>query len=242
MSLVFLNSLTQKKEPYSKYYWSAFLYGAVFYGISSSLYFYASERIGTGIAMVLFYVYPVLVALLSWKFDQKTLTRFTLAAFGLIFSGLLMISGIHNIQIDFYGLLYSFGSAVLYALYVFKSKKDVHQISSALSAQAVCLGGAVSAFLICLFTGSLSIPPDGHTWAYIAAIGIFSTALPIYLLLKGMEYVGATEAAILSSLEPLATVVVGVLFLEEILQPLQWIGAAVILLGAGLAQGKKSES
>ena len=63
----------------------------------------------------------------------------------------------------------------------------------------------------------------------VLAISVVSTALPITLFLVGLRHVGAGRAAVLSTIEPLVTVLLAALVLEERIGLHQLVGGALIL-------------
>jgi drug/metabolite transporter (DMT)-like permease len=83
------------------------------------------------------------------------------------------------------------------------------------------------------------MPETLKSWLYILAVGIIATALPIQLMLKGLKYISSMRASIISVVEPLVTVFVGVILLQETISYLQFIGVFVILASALLVQFQK---
>jgi drug/metabolite transporter (DMT)-like permease len=61
------------------------------------------------------------------------------------------------------------------------------------------------------------------------AVAIISTVLPIITFLAGLERVGPTNASILSTIEPITTVILAMLVLEEAITPLRIAGGMMIL-------------
>ena len=124
-----------------------------------------------------------------------------------------------------------------YGIYILVSKKRSHVLTPILSTFMVCLGCVVVFFLeIGLRGQSFYIP---HTWPVILNIFGFSlvgTVLPVLFLLQGVKYISATKTAIISVLEPVTVLLVGMIFLGEPVSTLQGIGAVVILSSALLIQ------
>jgi drug/metabolite transporter (DMT)-like permease len=73
------------------------------------------------------------------------------------------------------------------------------------------------------------LPPTTNGWTLVAAIGIVSTAVAISTFFAAMERIGATAAAIGSTLEPLVTVVLGAVVLDERLSIPQGAGGVLIV-------------
>src|SRR3990167_1789299 len=65
------------------------IFGSLSYLGTSAFYFVASHYTGTGLAMVIFFAYPLGVALLGWLIDKKPLSKITLMALAGMMVGLL---------------------------------------------------------------------------------------------------------------------------------------------------------
>jgi drug/metabolite transporter (DMT)-like permease len=223
-------------------FWTSFFLGGLLYSGSAAFYFLASEWIGTGLAMVIFFSYPVFVILLSWKFDQKKLTRSTSVALTIVFLGFILLSDGKLSQFDWRGVFFAVISALFYAFYVYVSKKQVQKLSSLESTFVVCLGCMATFLCVSLFEGSFAIPSTSWAWISVFGIGLICTALPILFLLEGLKTMDAGKASILSVLEPVVTVVIGTLFLNETIALAQWVGIVIVLSGAILVQMERVTS
>jgi drug/metabolite transporter (DMT)-like permease len=73
------------------------------------------------------------------------------------------------------------------------------------------------------------LPKTGMGWGVIAAIVVLATVVPVVTFLAGLRRIGATNAAMLSTLEPVVTVLLAALLLGEILKPVTLLGGALIL-------------
>lgn len=213
-----------------------FILGSVFYALSSLFYFLAAKWIGTGLAMVIFFSYPAIVALLMFAIDRKKAAMVTLLSIAVSLLGLGFIATKEHFTFDFYGTVFSVLSATSYAFYVFSSQKTVINFEVRSVTFIVCLGNMVTFFLASLLTNSFMLPTDLITWINIVAIGIFATVLPVLLLLKGLKSISASKASILSVFEPVATLIVGIFFLNEEIALLQFIGVILILSSAIMVQ------
>jgi drug/metabolite transporter (DMT)-like permease len=79
-----------------------------------------------------------------------------------------------------------------------------------------------------------AIPP--RAWPYLAAIGFASTFLAIQTFYAGSRRIGAAQAALVSTVEPLIIVALAWLTLHEVLRPIQLVGAGLVLVGVLVAQ------
>ncbi len=81
--------------------------------------------------------------------------------------------------------------------------------------------------------------PPGSTWTGLFVLAIISILIPHTLYFAGMQYVPASRAAVTSTLEPVVAIVSAAVFLGEMLQPGQVVGAVIVLCAIGLLQMKK---
>jgi drug/metabolite transporter (DMT)-like permease len=67
-----------------------------------------------------------------------------------------------------------------------------------------------------------------------------STVLPAWLMSEGLRRIGANQAALVGSIGPVITIVLGYTFLNEPMSVLQVFGAALVLAGVTLVTMKRS--
>jgi drug/metabolite transporter (DMT)-like permease len=138
------------------------------------------------------------------------------------------------------GIFFGIVAAICYASYVMGSKRiSSINIDSNVLTMVVCFGCAFIFLILSLSSGSFVLPYSTKCWLYFLALGIFATALPIQLMLEGLKYISSMRASVISVLEPLVTVFVGVLLLDESVSHLQMLGAFIILGSALLVQFQK---
>lgn len=217
-----------------------FLFGAIFYAGGTAMYFEASKSIGTGLAMVIFFAYPIVVVALSSFFHKTPFTLTTLLSLVLIVVGCTLIALGEEFSVDVYGIVLASLSGVGYGLYVFFSKEASKNVSPALGTFIVCLGGTF-AFLPCTFLidGQVVIPSDSYLWLLALLFALMGTVLPVMFMLFGLKTISANKASIISVLEPVTTLAVGAFILAESVSLLQFVGAIVILSSAVLVQLEK---
>ena len=73
-------------------------------------------------------------------------------------------------------------------------------------------------------------------WLLMAWMVVLGTIVPFGLLVAALRHVSPTRAGILAMFEPVAGTVIAYAWLREELDPIQLVGAAVVLCGIGLAQ------
>jgi drug/metabolite transporter (DMT)-like permease len=78
-------------------------------------------------------------------------------------------------------------------------------------------------------------------WGLLALIVLIPTVVAVLLYLRGLGGLGAAQAAIVSTFEPLFTIMLAAVLLKgEALSPAQWAGVAILLSGVVLAEWRPS--
>lgn len=216
------------------------MFGAVTYSCASAFYFQASKHIGTGIAMVIFFSFPVFVTLFAWLSKSWHMNRHALISLIAVMIGLFCLRGSGEAS-DKIGIIFAVMASLSYAVYVFGSRYTVTNLDSRLMTFFICFASAVVFGVISLVTKTFMFPHNWQSWVYIGTIGILATALPIQLLLDGLKYISPIKASVLSVLEPVVTVLLGFWLLHEHLTLVQSIGVVIVLLGALLIQFERSQ-
>ena len=177
----------------------------------------------------------------AFFFDGWKFTLPYLLALAAIIVGLIFLEGNFADAFHFEGLLFALLAALGYALYIYLNKKSTMKIDSNSLTVMICAGNMLAFFLIALYFHDLTIPRGGSEWLYILGLGIFTTALPIQLMLVGMRRMNAVKASILSVFEPLVTMFAGVFFLNETINFQQYVGVIIILSSIILVQFQRHE-
>ena len=88
-----------------------------------------------------------------------------------------------------------------------------------------------------MITGQLAVAWTAPRIALIAVFGSVGTTIPVLTFILGLRMLGPSRAAILSTFEPAATVLLAVIVLGELASPLQYVGGALILASVLLLEG-----
>ena len=214
------------------------LMGAVGYAGQATCYFNSLTYIPAALTAMLLYLYPLLVALLSWAFLGHALTRLQAVALLFTLSGLgLMLwqNGLH-LAYSPVGVALGAGAGVIYAIYIVVGGVAMKQ-ASALHASTIIMTAAAATFLVAgVSTGSLHFHLSLLGWVGVLGLVAFGTLLAILTFMAGLQLVGPTRASIVSALEPVVTVLTAWAFLGEALGGRQWLGAGLALVGTFLVQ------
>jgi drug/metabolite transporter (DMT)-like permease len=214
--------------------------GALFYSGGSAFYFFSSQSIGTGLAMVIFFSYPIFITLRSLILCRNKISALTFSALMFIIIGMFLLHNPSQGQLNLLGICWGIIAAICYALYIMGSKKvSTFNISPTLLTTFISFGCAMCFLVIALSSNSFSFPHTTKNWGYLIMLGVVSTALPMQLMLKGLREISSLRASIISALEPIVTVIVGIMFLDEFISLTQFLGILVILISAIAVQFQK---
>jgi len=211
--------------------------GFVGYYLASYLDFLGLQYISASFERLTLFLYPTIVVLLSALLFKRRIDRYQLLALVLSYTGIALVFIEHlntsDAQRDVWlGASLVLASAVIYSIYLVGSAEVVGRIGAVrFTAYAMTVACAVT-FLQFLLTHPLSalrLPHEVYTLTL--AMAIFSTVLPAALMSEGLRRIGANQAATVGSIGPVSTILLGHVFLGELLSGIQLAGAALVLAG-----------
>jgi drug/metabolite transporter (DMT)-like permease len=207
------------------------LLGAFGYSLQAGCYFVALERIDASLLALLLYTFPALVAAAAVALGRERFGGRHVIAVLLATGGLtLAVTGAGDGALNPLGVVLGLGAAVVYSAYILISDGIAGRVPPRVLATLVCTGAAVS-----LLTGTILVgefrPGDltGAGWAWLGCLAVVSTVAAISLFFAGLERVGPTSAAILSTVEPLVTIMLAFVVFGEQLTDLQLLGGLLVL-------------
>jgi drug/metabolite transporter (DMT)-like permease len=205
--------------------------GAV-YGIMSLAYFESLTWLSSGVAAVLLFTYPIQVTVLSSFFLNERVTGKKMLALMPAVAGVVLVVIGDEVTVAGAGMALVGVASFCYTIYSMGTRAVVSKISPLIHVAYVFLGVTITVVGYGGTTGSLSVPSGSESWAVIVGITIFGTVVPLVLFAEGLARIEASRASILSTGEPLMTVILGVVLLEEVVTMSIIAGAALILIGA----------
>jgi len=205
--------------------------GACGYAAQAGCYFAALARIDASLLSLLLYTFPAIVAAAAVALGRERMDARRAGALGLASGGLvLVVAGAGAGALDPLGAALALCAAFVYSAYILVSDPITRRIRPQLLATLVCTGAAVT-----LLVGSIALgefrPGDltAAGWGWLLCLAAVSTVTAISLFFAGLERVGPTMAAILSTVEPLVTVLLALVVLGERLGAIQLLGGALVL-------------
>lgn len=206
--------------------------GGVLYAGQAALYFVSVQQGSAALAALLLYTYPALVALGSALLAGRRPTRPVVIALALAFAGVgLSLGPVDGISLI--AVLTGLGSAVVYTAYILLGARTGGAMSGTTTSALVFASAGTTFALTAGLSGQLAVPPPDARLP-IVAIALGCTVVGVWFFLESVYRIGATQASLTSTLEPITSVLLSAVLLHTPLNPLQWAGAVLVVIAAVL--------
>jgi drug/metabolite transporter (DMT)-like permease len=207
--------------------------GGVGQALITYLSLYALGFISVGPLAFLFYTYPAWVALLAAVRKTERLTPIRVMALSLALIGVTVMVGTSATErLNPTGVLLALASALLYSAYLPALEHLQRDIPALVSTFLLIAGAAVSFIVGGLITGRLYLPAGLTVWSNIFLLALVSTVIAFSTLIKGLSVLGPVRTAIIATVEPFFTALLGFAVLGNQLTGTTLIGG--VLIGAAV--------
>jgi drug/metabolite transporter (DMT)-like permease len=213
-------------------------------------YFEAISRLDIGVALLIQYVAPVLVALWARFAYHEPVRRRIWAALALSIVGIsLLVELWQGLTLDGLGVAAALGSAITFAVYVLSAERAVTRRDPV---SLVCYGFLLASIFWAVVQPLHSFPIERvddsvsllgrleelslPVWLLMAWMVVLGTIVPFALLAASLRHLPASRAAITAMFEPVAATVFAYAWLGESLTASQLVGAFIVLGAIVLAQ------
>lgn len=225
----------------------------LFLFLSQVLIYIALGQISVGIAVTIFFIYPIITQLLAWqKFGDRP-TLFRVGVMAVIVSGCILVtlpagtadpsSSLPLIK-TLVGSLAAIGSGITFAFYVIQMQASAQRMNpvpvSLIQFSIIFILSSVSLVLLRLLLAVQLLPPEQMAsvnpgvWPGLMIGGTilaFVTLLGYLFNNIGIRLVGAARAAIVSATGPAISAVLAWWIIDEALQGRQWYGVVLVTVG-----------
>ena len=211
------------------------LLGGVLMFLYLALLYVSIGLIETGIALTLFFAYPIFTSLFSWIFLGIPPTKFRWMIMVIVLVGtFLTIPYTQTTSDDYYngiGVIFALASAVAYALYTVNAQKSfetIHLVPFTWISFATTLG--LSSISLLIWQGDNADLNWTPMWVggFLSAIVTLSGHL---MFNYGIKLIGASTAATIGATNPSLTAILAWLTIQETINGLQIMGIAIVTMG-----------
>jgi len=217
-----------------------------FLGLDLVLWGHSIAGLGAGIATVVSNLQVFPVSLLGWLVLRERPGRRLLMAAPVAVAGMLLLAGAAGAgptgSDPVAGLAYGLGSSCCFAVFLIclrMSQRGQHVVGPLLDAT---LGGAASATIAGLATGSLSVPPPASAEPYLILLALWSQIVGWLLITYGLRGMRAARGALLFLINPLVALAVAAVALGERPSAAQLAGCAIVCVAVAVGSRGRDQA
>ena len=207
------------------------------FSVAALTAFFGLERLPASIFIVLFYTYPTMVVVLSF-FLGEAIQRVAWIALAMTLFGVVLTVPNFTIEgaVDLVAFAFAFANAAIVAIYYLVSKRVLASVKDIFGASAYILIGTLCTLLLLIPIRGIQMPNNIETLLSLLVMASFCTVLPTFGVNHGIQKIGASQASLISTAEPVMSMVVAMILLGEVILPIQWLGAVFIIASVILLQ------
>lgn len=209
------------------------LMGGLGYVGFSLAFFTALTMAPAGLVAILLYLYPAFVTILATVFLKKPVTILKFVALSMTFAGMICIVGLESGGGQALGIVLGIIAAVLYSIYIVVGSKVLSN-AGAFPASTIVIISAGVVFSGVVAVKGVQFPATLMGWISVWAIALVSTALAIVAFFAGLKKIDPANASMISTLEPVVTIMLAVVVLGETVTIAKILGGVMILVAVVL--------
>ena len=185
--------------------------------------------VDTGIATSLHFLYPLFVAILCCFFYGEKIKKKQIISLSFALVGIICFMSKGNGSL--FGYLLAIASGLTYAFYLVKMDKSGLVKMNALKLSFyLALFTTIEIFTMNLFMQEVVFKMDAIAYGLLLVLALSSSFLATVLLQKGVLLLGSTRASFICLLEPVTSMIVGILWLNEALTFNKGLGGLAIII------------
>ncbi len=228
-----------RKLPQGVWWWRILILGGLNIGVFQALLFVAAYRLPGGVAATAGAIQPLLVGLFAWLIlsERPTWTSVVAAIAGFIGVGLLVLGP--EAQLDSVGISAAIAGAGAMGLGIVLVKRWQPRVSLIVfTAWQLTMGGLILLPVALAVEGPFAEISRTNLWGFIY-LGLIGTGLAYALWFRGIGKLSATAVSYLGLLSPVVATLIGYIFLQETLTPVQLVGIAIVLVSVLVGQQRQ---
>ena len=207
-------------------------------------YLYAISQIKVAAAILLEYLAPIFIVLHSVLFIREKLNPANLIALSGAGLGCYLVVGAYNL--DFLALIYKgivagIFAAIAFAWYSVHGEYGMRRYPPETVLFFAMFFAAIAWNILQPPFAAFMHPYSFIQWVWILYIAALGTLLPFGLYFQGINLIRSTRASITATIEPITAAIISYLFLNEILEPIQIVGGAMVISAVILLQLKHEQ-
>jgi len=224
----------------------------ILYTGNSGTYYAGLESVSVSLASLIVYIYPAVVAVMTLRFGRRLQGRRPWIALGLALVGVVLaVGGIPAGELPpLGGLALIVASPIIYSVWIVLSARlagerretvgrDGDGGADAAAATALMMTGTATTYWLTALAAGAPVGPrliPAAAWPGLVGVGVVATFVAIQTFYAGARRIGAAQAALVSTIEPIWTISLAAILFGQTLGPTQLLGGAFIIVGVLIAQ------
>lgn len=206
------------------------------YTIGSGSLIAAFAFMPVSLAVLIFYTFPLMTSLAECALDRRRPALRELACLLAALVGLAICLGIALDRLNGPGLIFAVLAALgVAASYVWTGRK-LKSVQSSLMTFYMAATGLIAVLALTTARGAWALPPPELLAVALTAAAALSFAGAFIGMFAGVGMIGPSRTAMVMNLEPILTVALAILLLDEALSGHQLLGAALVIAAIFAAQ------
>jgi drug/metabolite transporter (DMT)-like permease len=200
--------------------------GVCFAGLNLSFYT-ALTLAPVSLVIVIAYMYPALVTLLSALFLKQPITNQKIVALFLTLAGVVTTTGL-DWGGQYLGIVLAITTAVIYSAYFTFGSFSIRKAGPVPSSAVIFISTTIIYGVPVTIQG-LELPTALSGWVAIALCALFSTVFGVVCLFAGLKRIDTANTAMISTLEVIVAAALAILILGETMSLSKILGACMII-------------
>lgn len=204
-------------------------------GIATTLYF-SFDYISGSLATIISFTFPAMVLAVEMVRGREAVRAKKIIAVALSLAGLICIVWAPGMEVKILGVIFAVGCAVCYTFYTISlSSENLKGTNSLVTAGYVLLASAVFNFFRCLISGEPLFTENGEQLKFMLLLAVVCAFAAILLFCLGVKLIGASNASLINTFEPVFACVFGYLLVGDLITTGMVIGGTLVVAAVLLA-------
>ena len=195
--------------------------------------------IPVALAILVFYTYPIMIAVWTWRTGRSNFSYFGLSVMMVAFIGLITtLAGSDGLLVGWdgrNGIALAFIAAICLAALLLLSERVLERQSAKIMMLYMLLSTTAVVGFVSIFIVELTWPTSTGGWLALGGSAVFYVVATL-LLFKAVDLVGSLQTAIIDNTSPVWAMILGVIILGQWLNVQQVIGASITVTAVMLLQ------
>lgn len=231
-----LLTLFFQQLPQGRQWWQMLLLAFLNISCFQAMLFISAYRLPGGIAAVVGLIIPLIIMALMWAIDHIIPSRLTLAATMSSILGMAMLLITPSATWDMLGLSAAFLGAMSMGLGMYLSKRWQPDVSSMVFTGWQLLFGGLLLLPFAMWQETLPSHLSSDNILGYAYLAFFGSLIAYVLFFRGIAKLTPVAVSILGIFSPMTATIIGWVWLQQRLSPIQLLGLLIALVSVVVVQ------